>query len=124
MTATAAGSSAITPTKGYREVLEEARRHIRPWIPVVSLTKGLEAGSHLRMTEIIDELLPGHPAGVVTGPNIASEIHEGLAAAAVIAMPDQHVAGALQDVFRTTRFRLYTSTDVVGAEVAGALKNV
>ncbi len=112
------------PAKGFREVLEQARPHIRPWIPVVSLTKGLESGSHLRMTEIIDELLPGHPAGVVTGPNIATEIHEGLAAAAVIAMPDQHVAAALQEVFRTTRFRLYTSTDVIGAEVAGALKNV
>ena len=112
------------PARGFREVLDDARPHLRPWIPVVSLTKGLEMDSHLRMTEIIDELLPGHPAGVVTGPNIASEIHEGLAAAAVLAMPDEHVAGALQDVFRTTRFRLYTSTDVTGAEVAGALKNI
>ena len=112
------------PSHGFRAVLEDAAPHVRPWIPIVSLTKGLEQGTRLRMTEVIDALLPGHPTGVLTGPNVAKEVLEGLAAAAVIAMPDEHVARALQAIFRRTLFRVYTSTDVVGAEIAGALKNV
>jgi glycerol-3-phosphate dehydrogenase (NAD(P)+) len=112
------------PSHGFRAVLEQAVPHVRPWIPIVSLTKGLEQGSKLRMTEVVDELLPGHPVGVLTGPNVAREVIDGLAAAGVIAMPDQHVAGALQEIFRTRLFRVYTSTDVVGAELAGVLKNV
>lgn len=112
------------PSHGFRAVLEAAEPHVRPWVPVVSLTKGLEQGTHFRMTEVIEEVMPGHPAGVLAGPNLAREILDGLAAAAVIAMPDAHVANALQDVFRTTLFRVYTSTDVIGAEIAGPLKNV
>ena len=112
------------PSHGFRAVLEETEPHVRPWVPVVSLTKGLEQNTHYRMTEVIDEVLPGHPAGILAGPNLAREILDGLAAAAVIAMPDLHVATALQDVFRTTLFRVYTSNDVVGAEISGPLKNV
>jgi glycerol-3-phosphate dehydrogenase (NAD(P)+) len=112
------------PSHGFRGVLEDAAPHVRPWIPIVSLTKGLEQGTKLRMTQVVDELLPGHPTGVLTGPNVAREVFEGFAAAAVIAMPDEHVARALQAIFSRTLFRVYTSTDVVGAETAGALKNV
>jgi glycerol-3-phosphate dehydrogenase (NAD(P)+) len=112
------------PSHGFRSVLEEAAPHVRPWIPVVSLVKGIEQDSHQRMTEIVNEVLPGHPAGILCGPNLAKEVMEGLAAAAVIAMPDEHVARALQATFRTRNFRVYTSTDVVGAEIAGAMKNV
>jgi glycerol-3-phosphate dehydrogenase (NAD(P)+) len=112
------------PSHGFRAVLEEAAPHVRPWIPVVSLTKGLEQSTRLRMTEVIGELLPGHPAGILAGPNLAKEVVQGYAAAAVVAMPDHHVANALREIFRTRRFRVYTSTDVAGAEVAGALKNV
>jgi glycerol-3-phosphate dehydrogenase (NAD(P)+) len=112
------------PSHGFRAVLEQAAPHVRPWIPVVSLTKGLEQGTRLRMTQVVDELLPGHPTGVLSGPNVAKEVIDGLAAAAVVAMPDEHVAQALQAVFKTRLFRVYTSTDVLGAEIAGALKNV
>lgn len=112
------------PSHGFRAVLADAAPYVRPWIPIVSLTKGLELDTRLRMTELIDELLPGHPAGVLAGPNLAREVIGGFAAAAVIAMPDEHVARALQDVFRRTLFRVYASTDVVGVEMAGALKNV
>lgn len=112
------------PTHGYREVLEELAPHLRPWIPVVSLSKGFEQGTRKRMTEIIAEVLPGHPAGVVAGPNLAREIHDGYAAAAVVAMADHSVAQRLQDILRTELFRVYTGVDVIGVEVAGALKNV
>ena len=112
------------PSHHFRGVLEQASPHVRPWIPVVSLTKGLEEGSNARMTQVISEVLPGHPAGVLAGPNLAREIAGGYAAAALLAMPDEHVAGSLQDIFRTTFFRVYAGTDVIGAEIAGPLKNV
>ena len=88
------------------------------------LAKGLERGTNLRMTQIIDEELPGHPAGVLTGPNLAKEILAGQAAAAVVAVVDSEIATQLQAVFATDQFRVYTNTDVVGCEMAGALKNV
>jgi glycerol-3-phosphate dehydrogenase (NAD(P)+) len=91
---------------------------------VLSLTKGLEQGTRMRPTEIIAELLPGHPAGVLSGPNLAREVLAGYAAAAVVAMPDEHVAGSLQTIFASRVFRVYTSTDVLGCELGGVLKNV
>jgi glycerol-3-phosphate dehydrogenase (NAD(P)+) len=112
------------PSHGFRGVLDSLAPYLRPWAPVVSLVKGLEQGSRKRMTEIVDEVLPGHPAGVLAGPNIAREVVAGYAAAAVIAMPDLHLAAQLGELFRTKYFRIYSSSDVAGVETAGALKNV
>ena len=67
-------------------------------------------------------MLPGHPAGILAGPNIAREVAEGYAAAAVLAMPDQHLAANLANLFRTQRFRTYTTDDVVGVEMAGRVE--
>lgn len=112
------------PSQNFRHVLEMAKEHIRPWIPVISLSKGLEVGTKKRMTEVIEETLPGHPVGVLTGPNLAKEIHHGMAAAAVIAMVDDIIAKKLQSVFNSGLFRVYTNNDVVGCELGGALKNI
>ena len=112
------------PTSGFRRVLQDASPFMRPWIPVVSLSKGLERGSNLRMTEIIKEVVPGHPVAALTGPNIASEILSGKAAAAVIATEDLEVASAIQAVFTRGVFRVYVNDDVIGCELGGALKNV
>jgi glycerol-3-phosphate dehydrogenase (NAD(P)+) len=112
------------PSHGMREVLGEVARFIRPWVPVVSLAKGLEPGSHLRMSEVVKEVLPDHPAGVLTGPNLAKEIMSGLAAASVIAFPQAETARQLQAVFHSGLFRVYTNHDVTGCELGGALKNV
>ena len=112
------------PTSAFRSVLQEVGPHIRPWIPVVSLAKGLEQGSLLRMTQIIREILPGHPAAALSGPNIAREILSGKAAASVIATEDLAVAGAIQRVMGRDLFRLYLNHDVIGCEIGGALKNI
>ena len=112
------------PSHGFRGVLEHLAKELRPWVPVVSLVKGLEQGTNYRMSQIVAEVLPGHPAGILAGPNIAREVAEGYAAAAVLAMPDQSLAANLGNLFRTKRFRTYTTDDVVGVEMAGALKNV
>ncbi len=112
------------PTGGFRETLTAAAPFIRPWIPVVSLSKGLERGSMLRMTQIVKQVLPGHPAAALTGPNIASEIMDGQAAAAVVATEDLQVATAIQSVVTRGVFRVYVNHDVIGCEMGGALKNV
>jgi len=113
-----------TPAQSFRATLESLRSYVRPWVPVISLSKGLEIGSRKRMTEIIVELLPGHPAGVLTGPNLAQEIMSGQAAASVLAMEDETVVTALKPLMNSGLFRVYTNTDVIGCELGGALKNV
>lgn len=112
------------PSHSFRSVLEEARQHLRPWVPVISLTKGLELSSGLRMTQLIEEILPGHPVGVLTGPNLAREIMTGQAAASVLSMEDEIVVRALQPVFHSGLFRVYTNTDLLGCELGGVLKNI
>jgi glycerol-3-phosphate dehydrogenase (NAD(P)+) len=112
------------PSQGFRQVLEEAKPFLRPWVPVVSLSKGLEAGSMLRMSEVAKQVLPGHPVAVLTGPNLASEISLGQPAATVVAIDDAVIATALQELFSSPTFRVYTNPDVVGCEIAGVVKNV
>jgi len=114
------------PSHGFRSVLQEARPFLAPGVPVVSLAKGLEEGTLERMTEVIGDVVGAqrHPHGVLTGPNLAGEIMAGQPAASVVAMTDDRVAEDLQQLFTTEVFRVYTNTDVVGCELAGALKNV
>jgi glycerol-3-phosphate dehydrogenase (NAD(P)+) len=112
------------PTSAFRETLELVRPHLAPWFPVVSLSKGLERDTHLRMTEVVKEVLPGRPAAALTGPNLAREIIAGQAAASVIATEDLAVAAALQREIHRGMFRVYTHHDVIGCEIGGALKNV
>lgn len=112
------------PSHGYRAVLEAAEPHVRAWVPVVSLSKGLEAGSLKRMSEVVNEVLPGHPVAVLTGPNLAKEIMAGQPAASVVAIDDDIIARELQRVFTNPRLRVYTNPDLVGCEIAGVVKNV
>jgi glycerol-3-phosphate dehydrogenase (NAD(P)+) len=112
------------PSHSFRAVLEDVRRHIRPWVPVISLTKGLELASGKRMSELIVEMLPGHPVGVLTGPNLALEIMQGQAAASVISMEDEIIVKELQMLFNSGLFRVYTNTDLIGCELGGVLKNI
>ena len=115
------------PSHGFREVLGAASSMIGDDVPVVSLSKGVEQGTHRRMTEVVADVLPAHPGtriGVLTGPNLAREVAEGQPAASVIAFEDKDVAAELQQLFMTRTFRVYTNPDVVGCESAGALKNV
>jgi glycerol-3-phosphate dehydrogenase (NAD(P)+) len=112
------------PSHNFRSVLEEAKPHLRPWVPIISLTKGLELSSGKRMTEVIRDVLPGHPVGVLTGPNLAREIMEGQAAASVISMEDEIIVRELQTIFHSGLFRVYTNTDLLGCELGGVLKNI
>lgn len=112
------------PSGGFRSALQAVAPVLRPWVPVVSLAKGLEVGTRLRMSQIIEEVLPGRPVGVLTGPNLAKEILAGHAAASVIGMDDENVARAIQRIFQADLFRVYLNEDVAGCELGGVLKNV
>lgn len=112
------------PSKAFRSVLEQAAPMVRPWIPVVSLTKGFERDTDLRMTQVVADVLPGHPVAALTGPNLAREIMSRQAAAAVVATEDPGVGVRLQGIFSTHLFRVYRNDDVIGCELGGALKNV
>jgi glycerol-3-phosphate dehydrogenase (NAD(P)+) len=115
------------PSHGCRSVLCDARPFVARDAAVVSLSKGIEQGSLRRMTEVIDEVLEGHDqgaVGVLTGPNLAKEVASGQPTASVVAVRNDAVAEELQQVFFTPTLRVYTNPDVVGCEMAGALKNV
>ena len=112
------------PSHGFRSVLLEVAAYIRPGTPVVSLTKGVEQGTLLRMTQVVAEVLPGHPVGVLSGPNLAKEVMAGHPAASVIAMAEEDIAVRVQAAISSPTFRLYSNPDLVGAEIGGAFKNV
>ncbi len=123
----AAGAAMVlvaVPSHGFRGVVERLAEHLSPTVAIVSLTKGIEAGSNRRMTEIVREVLPENPVGVLTGPNLAREIAEGQPAASVVALADADLAALAQVSLHGSTYRVYTSTDVTGCEVAGAVKNV
>ncbi|HCK78816.1 MAG TPA: glycerol-3-phosphate dehydrogenase [Actinobacteria bacterium] len=114
------------PAQAVRQRLLEWRSEIPADAVVLSLIKGLEAGTSLRMTEVVHDVLPCDPAavGVLSGPNLAREIMQRLPAAAVVAFPDRTVAELVQATIATGYFRPYTNTDVTGVELGGAVKNV
>ena len=112
------------PSSHFREVLMNAVPDMPRDIPVISLSKGLEQGSRMRMTEIIRDVSPHSIPGVLTGPNLAREIVAGQAAASVLALEAHDAALALQPTLNNGLFRVYTNQDVIGCELGGVLKNI
>ena len=112
------------PSTHFRAVLTSAIPGVPDAIPIISLSKGLEKVTRMRMTEIIREVAPGSIPGVLTGPNLAREIVEGQAAASVLALEQHDAALALQARLNVGLFRVYTNQDVVGCELGGVLKNI
>ena len=115
------------PSHGFREVFTRIATALPEDRIVVSLTKGIEQGTLATMTEVIFDVEPGanrDRVGVMTGPNLASEIAAEQPTATVVAMRDEDAAAALQQLFMHPTFRVYTNDDVTGCELGGALKNV
>ena len=115
----------VVPSKGMRELAERLRveRILRGHEVLLSCTKGIELHTGKRMSEVLGECLPGHPLAALSGPNHAEEISQGMPSAAVVACGEAETAQGLQACFTLPWFRCYTSTDVVGVEWAGAMKN-
>ncbi len=113
------------PSHGCRAVLRHAARHIDSQATVVSTAKGLEADSHLRVSQVIaEELGPHHPVVVLSGPSFAMEFAQQLPTAVLAASVNADATELVQNEFRGPFFRLYGSDDVVGVEIGGAMKNV
>jgi glycerol-3-phosphate dehydrogenase (NAD(P)+) len=115
----------VTPSSAMREVASRLGTvSLRPQAVLLSCTKGVERGSGLRMSEILEETLPGHPIAVLSGPSHAEEVAQQAPTAVVLGCSDSGMLSPLQTVFCNSTFRAYTSTDVTGIELGGALKNV
>ncbi len=112
------------PSVFCRRVYTQIGPHLHPGQAIVSLTKGIEKKSLKRMSEIMAEFFPGHALGVLSGPSFSREVAEGHPTGLVVASAETELSRRLQNLLSGLSLRLYTTRDVVGVELAGALKNV
>jgi len=113
------------PSHGLRQVLRQAGPHVDPAAVVLSATKGIEDGSLLRMSQVIAQEWPAVPeVAVLSGPSFARELADQMPTVVVVASPSVGTVRHVQEEFRSGAMRLYASTDVIGVELGGALKNV
>ena len=113
-----------TPSAHLRGTLRRVSASLHPDAALLSVVKGIEEGTHLRMSEVAAQELPGRRIAALSGPNLAREIAGGKPAGSVVASEDHDLAAELASVLSSDRFRVYTNPDMVGVELAGALKNV
>ncbi len=114
----------VTPSTALRAVAGALRDVVGSDAVLLSCIKGIEHGSGLRMSEILEAILPQHPAAVLSGPNLAIEIARGLPSATVLGCRRAGLAEELQRLLGSPRFRIYSSDETTGIELGGALKNV
>lgn len=111
------------PSHGVREAARMCRPYLRPGSIIVNTAKGLEEGTHLRLSEVLAAELPDQRIAVLSGPSHAEEVGRDMPTTVVVAAGDA-VAAEVQEQFMTPKFRVYTNPDVIGVELGGALKNV
>ncbi|HEX6127617.1 MAG TPA: NAD(P)H-dependent glycerol-3-phosphate dehydrogenase [Candidatus Limnocylindria bacterium] len=112
------------PSAHLRETLRRLASVLDRNAAVLSVVKGIEEGTQLRMSQVIGQELPGSRVAVLSGPNLAREIAAGKPAGSVVASDDEALAAEMAALLAGDRFRVYTNPDVVGVELCGALKNV
>lgn len=115
---------AAVPSHAFRSVMDQLAGRISNDTPLVSLAKGFEVGTRRRCSQILHELFAENPVAVLSGPNLARETLQRHPTATVIASQSEQLACRLQELFTAPSFRVYTSDDVMGVELAGGLKNV
>ena len=114
-----------TPSFAVRATARQLRAHLDPGVPVVLVSKGIEKGTSLRLSQVIEEETRSRcPVVALCGPSHAEEVGRGVPTAVVAAGVSQSAAELVQDLFMSPRFRVYSSPDVVGVELGAALKNV
>jgi len=115
----------VTPSVAVRAIANRLRSFISdPNVVLLSCTKGIEHGTGMRMSQILNEVYPEHRLAVLSGPNLAVEVSRDLPTATVLGCRDLACAAELQQQLGSARFRIYTSEEVTGIELGGALKNV
>lgn len=113
----------VVPSEFLAASVESVREAVPDHATLLSATKGIEQGSGLRMSEVLRRRLPGRPIAVLSGPNLSHEVVSGLPSTTVVASADADLEW-VRAAFHSSTFRVYTSTDVVGVELGGALKNI
>jgi glycerol-3-phosphate dehydrogenase (NAD(P)+) len=114
----------VTTSQVLRSRMELAAPYIQPKTVIVSATKGIEAETELRMSQIIAQLAPACSVAALSGPSHAEEVSRQKGTGCVVACPDKAVAELVQKTFMTAWFRVYINDDIVGVELCGALKNI
>lgn len=114
----------VTPAQALRGVLTQARPHVAPHVPLVLCAKGIERDTGTLLSDIAGEILPGNPVAALSGPSFATDVSRGLPTAVVVAARDEARASALAMRFSAANLRCYSSDDLIGVEIGGALKNV
>ncbi|MBN2823094.1 MAG: NAD(P)-dependent glycerol-3-phosphate dehydrogenase [Coriobacteriia bacterium] len=115
----------VTPSHGVRETAGAMKPHLGSDIPVINLAKGVEGGTLMRMTQVVEDVIGGRERlAALSGPNHAEEVSKGVPSATVIAAYEDSVARMFQELFMAPSFRVYTNTDIIGVELGGASKNV
>ena len=112
------------PAQQLRTTLQEWKPYFSADSTIISTLKGIEISTQMRMTEVIEDVLGPHKIAIITGPNLADELVLRQPAGAVAAAPTIELAESIRDLFRTPYYRVYTSIDVMGCELAGAIKSV
>jgi glycerol-3-phosphate dehydrogenase (NAD(P)+) len=114
----------VAPAQHLRAVLGALKPSLRPGQPLVLCAKGIEQGTGLLLSEIVEAEVPGQPLAVLSGPTFAIEVARGLPTAITLACADEAIGRGLIQALGQPTFRPYWSADVIGAEVGGAVKNV
>ncbi len=114
----------VTPAQAMRQVLGDMKPFIRPEHILVLCSKGIEISSGKLMSDVVKEILPNTPIAILSGPNFAHEIATGKPAATTLACEGKEIALTLQKAVASAKFRPYISSDIIGAQIAGALKNI
>lgn len=114
----------VTPAQSLRQVLGEARQHVVAGTPLVLCAKGIERDTGALLSAIAGEILPDNPIAALSGPSFATDVAKGLPTAVVVAAREEILAAELAALFSARNLRCYSSDDLVGVEIGGALKNV
>lgn len=114
----------VVPSQKVRETAQKMKPYLEKNTIAVVCSKGLEESTGLRLSEIVQQELPGVKVVALIGPSHAEEVAQSMPTTVVAASPDKNAARFVQDIFMSPRFRVYTSSDIVGAELGCALKNI
>ena len=112
------------PSHVIRSISKELKGKIKENVTIISIAKGIEQGTNLRLSEVIKEELPNNPVVILSGPSHAEEVALNIPTTVVVSSTDMEKAAEVQDIFINSNFRVYTNDDLVGVEIGGAVKNI
>ena len=114
----------VSPAQHMRSILEKMQKYLKPEIPIILCSKGIEVASGMLMSDVLNEISPKTPYLVLSGPTFADEVASGLPAAVTLATKHREIGQKIAEAIKSKSFRPYVTSDPIGAEIGGAVKNV